>query len=79
MVSGARSVTTLLDPLDLRSGEAVVDEVALWIGGTPTTSLAGRVEDDTSPSTGELLAKVHVAARADIDRAVKAAKAAQPA
>jgi len=72
-------VTTLLDPLDLEPGKAVVDEVPLWIGGTATTSAAGRVEDDISPSTGELLAKVHVAARADIDRAVEAAKAAQPA
>jgi betaine-aldehyde dehydrogenase len=72
-------MTTLLEPLDLGPGETVVDEVPLWIGGTPTTSAAGRVEDDTSPSTGELLARVHVAARADIDRAVEAAKAAQPA
>ena len=72
-------MTTLLDPLDLEPGKAVVDEVPLWIGGTATTSAAGRVEDDVSPSTGELLAKVHVAARADIDRAVEAAKAAQPA
>ena len=72
-------MTTLLDPLDLEPGKAVVDEVPLWIGGTATTSAAGRVEDDISPSTGELLAKVHVAARADIDRAVAAAKAAQPA
>ena len=34
MVSGAAAVTTLLDPLDLEPGEAVVDEVPLWIGGT---------------------------------------------
>ena len=39
-------MTTLLDPLDLEPGKAVVDEVPLWIGGTATTSAAGRVEDD---------------------------------
>jgi len=71
-------VTTLLDPLDLGPGETVVEEVPLWIGGTPTRSVAGRVEDDTSPATGEVLARVHLAARIDVDRAVEAAKAAQP-
>jgi acyl-CoA reductase-like NAD-dependent aldehyde dehydrogenase len=71
-------MTALLDPLALAAGELSVGEVPLWIGGRPTTSVAGQVEEDRSPSTGELLARVHVAARADVDRAVEAARAGQP-
>jgi acyl-CoA reductase-like NAD-dependent aldehyde dehydrogenase len=72
-------MTTLLEPLDLRPGESLTDEVPFWIGGAPTRSVAGEVHDDVSPSTGEVLARVHVATRADVDRAVEAAKGAQPA
>ena len=72
-------MTTLLEPLDLAPGESLADEVPFWIGGAPTPSVAGDVRDDVAPATGEVLARVHYAARADIDRAVEAAKAAQPA
>ncbi len=72
-------MTTLLEPLDLGPGENLTDEVPFWIGGSPTRSVAGDVRDNLSPATGETLARVHYAARADVDRAVEAAKAAQPA
>jgi acyl-CoA reductase-like NAD-dependent aldehyde dehydrogenase len=72
-------VTTLLEPLDLGPGENLGEEMPFWIGGAPTPSVAGDVRDDVSPSTGEVLARVHEAARADVDRAVEAARAAQPA
>jgi acyl-CoA reductase-like NAD-dependent aldehyde dehydrogenase len=72
-------MTTLLEPLDLRPGESLTDEVPFWIGGAPTRSTAGELHDDVSPSTSEVLARVHVATRADVDRAVEAAKSAQPA
>lgn len=44
-------MTTLLEPLDLRPGESLTDEVPLWIGGAPTRSVAGALHDDISPST----------------------------
>jgi len=72
-------VTTVLEPLDLARGQGRQEEVLLWIGGAACASAAGDVRDDVSPSTGEVLARVHVAGRADIDRAVAVAKEAQPA
>ena len=49
-----------------------------WIGGR-FAEAAGPTVDDHAPATGELLARVQLAAAADVDAAVAAARAAQPA
>jgi len=69
---------TLLEPLDLASTDDPGEEVPLWIAGAATSSDAGDVREDLAPATGHVLARVHYAGRADVDRAVAAAKAAQP-
>jgi betaine-aldehyde dehydrogenase len=49
-----------------------------WIGGRFRPATGPRVED-RSPATGRLLAHVELSAAADVDAAVAAARAAQPA
>jgi acyl-CoA reductase-like NAD-dependent aldehyde dehydrogenase len=51
-------------------------EYLLFINGEPTEPAGGDVKELGEPATGELLAKVAVAAEADVDRAVEAARAA---
>ena len=72
--------TDLLDLLDLPAGGAGAD-VGMWIDGRTAASAdgAGAVRDDVNPSTGSVLARVHQASAADIDRAVAAAARSQPA
>ena len=73
---------TLTDLLDLPSGAAVADvEVPMWIDGRAVASADGAAagRDDVCPSTGSVLARVHQASAADVDRAVAAAARAQPA
>ena len=72
---------THLDLLDVPLGAAADGDVAMWIDGQAAASCDdhGAVCDDVSPSTGALLARVHQASAADIDRAVAAAARAQPA
>ena len=72
---------TLQDLLDLPSGAPADAEVPMWIDGRPTASVDGAaaVSDDVCPSTGSVLARVHQASAADVDRAVAAAARAQPA
>ena len=52
----------------------------MWIGGAEAASAGGSaaVCDDVSPATGSVLARVHQATPADVDRAVEAAAEAQP-
>ena len=73
-------MTTLQDLLDLPAGGSADGEVPMWIGGQSTASTDGpdAARDDTSPSTGWVLARVHQASAADVDRAVDAAARAQP-
>jgi acyl-CoA reductase-like NAD-dependent aldehyde dehydrogenase len=49
-----------------------------WIGGRFTPA-AGEEVDDRAPATGELLARVQLGSAADVEAAVAAARAAQPA
>ena len=74
-------MTTLQDLLDLPAGGSADGEVPMWIGGQAVASADGpdAARDDTSPSTGSVLARVHQASAADVDRAVEAAARAQPA
>ena len=51
-------------------------EYGLFINGEPAESSGDDVKELTEPATGEPLAKVAVAAEADVDRAVEAARAA---
>jgi len=51
-------------------------EYLLFINGEPTEPSAGEPAKIIEPATGEPLAKVAVAAEADVDRAVEAARAA---
>ena len=74
-------MTTFADLLDLPRGAAADGEIPMWIDGRPATSANGSAaaRDDICPSTGSLLARVHQASAADVDRAVAAAASAQPA
>ena len=74
-------MTTFADLLDLPRGAAADGEIPMWIDGRPATSADGSAaaRDDICPSTGSLLARVHQASAADVDRAVAAAASAQPA
>ena len=74
-------MTTFADLLDLPRGAAADGEIPMWIDGRPAASNDGSAaaRDDICPSTGSLLARVHQASAADVDRAVAAAAAAQPA
>ena len=74
-------MTTFADLLDLPRGAAADDEIPMWIDGRPAASAEGSAaaRNDICPSTGSLLARVHQASAADVDRAVAAAASAQPA
>ena len=68
--------------LDLPSGGGGAGaDVPMWIDGRAVESAdgAGAVRDDVNPSTGSVLARVHQASAADVDRAVAAAARSQPA
>ena len=73
-------MTTLTDLLDLPAGGSAGGEVPMWIGGQAVASADGApaARDDICPSTGSVLARVHQASAADVDRAVDAAARAQP-
>ena len=49
-----------------------------YIGGGPVASTSGKTFATINPATGDVLAEVEVAGAAEVDRAVAAAKAAQP-
>ncbi len=70
---------TFSDLLDLPA-DAAGAEVPMWIDGRPTASSDGAVavRDDVNPANGSMLARVHQASTADIDRAVAAAARSQP-
>ena len=71
---------TYSDLLDLPSGGAADADIGMWIDGQEVASSDGDGEarDDVCPSTGSVLARVHQASAADVDRAVAAAARAQP-
>ncbi len=48
------------------------------IGGGPVASTSGKTFPTINPATGEMLAEVEIAGAAEVERAVAAAKAAQP-
>ncbi|OGI47493.1 MAG: methylmalonate-semialdehyde dehydrogenase (acylating), partial [Candidatus Muproteobacteria bacterium RBG_16_65_34] len=52
--------------------------LTLWIDGTHTPSAGNRTADVFNPATGEAIRKVALANKADVDRAVAAARAAFP-
>src|SRR4030067_618399 len=52
--------------------------LTLWIDGTHTPSAGNRTADVFNPATGEAIRKVAPTNRADVDRAVAAARAAFP-
>ena len=54
----------------------VLTEHSLFIDGAYTAATSGRMFDKISPVSGEVIARVHEAGREDVDRAVRAAKAA---
>jgi malonate-semialdehyde dehydrogenase (acetylating)/methylmalonate-semialdehyde dehydrogenase len=53
--------------------------LSLWIGGEEVASSGGRLGDVFDPARGEVVRRVPLAAAADVDRAVAAARAALPA
>jgi malonate-semialdehyde dehydrogenase (acetylating)/methylmalonate-semialdehyde dehydrogenase len=50
----------------------------LWIGGKRVDGASGRMGDVFDPATGEVIRRVPYAGKADVDRAVAAARAAFP-
>jgi len=52
--------------------------LSLWIDGRPVSSASGRVGDVYNPATGEVIRRVPLANRADVERAVASAQAAFP-
>ena len=52
------------------------NEYGLLIGGEWVAAEGGKTSETRSPGTGEVLARVAAASAADVDRAVKAARAA---
>ncbi len=56
-----------------------VREYQLFIGGSWTPAASGETFDSLNPFTGEVWAKIPLAGAADVDRAVRAARAAFPA
>jgi len=55
-----------------------VDTLRLYIDGNPVDSGSGRTFDNLNPATGAVLSRVQAADADDVDRAVQAAKRAQP-
>ncbi|WP_425090477.1 CoA-acylating methylmalonate-semialdehyde dehydrogenase [Tropicimonas sp. S265A] len=56
-----------------------MQELSHYIGGTQVAGTSGRFADVMNPATGEVQAKVPLASTAELDAAVAAAAAAQPA
>ncbi|NMM44492.1 CoA-acylating methylmalonate-semialdehyde dehydrogenase [Rhodospirillaceae bacterium KN72] len=54
----------------------MVDTIPHFIGGTPVSGTSGRTGDVFNPATGEVVAKVAYASRAEVDAFVKKAVAA---
>lgn len=52
------------------------NEYGLLIGGEWVAAEGGKTSETRNPATGEVLARVAAASPADVDRAVKAARAA---
>ncbi|MGP1358772.1 CoA-acylating methylmalonate-semialdehyde dehydrogenase, partial [Roseicyclus sp.] len=56
-----------------------MEEIGHWINGKRVAGTSGRMADVWNPATGEVQAKVALASKAELDAAVAAAAAAQPA
>ncbi|MEL6532195.1 MAG: CoA-acylating methylmalonate-semialdehyde dehydrogenase [Pseudomonadota bacterium] len=56
-----------------------MQEIGHWINGAHVAGTSGRSADVFNPATGEVQARVALASRAELDAAVAAAAAAQPA
>ena len=70
------TLKTMLDAL--RAGK-VVDATAIYVDGEWTNSSGSGVIDVVGPATEDVIAQVASGSTGDVDRAVAAAKAAQPA
>lgn len=60
------------------SATTVGNQLKNYIGGEWVESQTGRFEDIPNPATGELLSRVPLSTKDDVDKAVQAAKAAFP-
>ncbi len=60
------------------SEQIIPEVVPNWIGGEQLEAASAKTFDKLNPATGEVLCRVARSEAADIDRAVAAAKAAQP-
>jgi malonate-semialdehyde dehydrogenase (acetylating)/methylmalonate-semialdehyde dehydrogenase len=58
-----------------RNREETMAEVNHWIGGREVAGASGRFADVYDPATGEVTKRVPLAAAAEVDKAVRAAKA----
>jgi malonate-semialdehyde dehydrogenase (acetylating)/methylmalonate-semialdehyde dehydrogenase len=57
----------------------MAETLKLWIAGKPVTAQSDRTAEVCNPATGEVIRRVPLADKADVDAAVAAAKAAFPA
>jgi malonate-semialdehyde dehydrogenase (acetylating)/methylmalonate-semialdehyde dehydrogenase len=67
----------MVAPNSLKEGQ--MEELSHWIGGQEVKGTSGRYADVFNPATGDVQAKVPLASKAELDGAVAAAAAAQPA
>jgi malonate-semialdehyde dehydrogenase (acetylating)/methylmalonate-semialdehyde dehydrogenase len=59
--------------------QQMVQDLSHWIDGAPAKGTSGRFADVFNPATGEVQARVPLASRDELDRAVASAARAQPA
>src|SRR6185312_6739347 len=65
--------------MTLQSEERPMREIGHFIGGKEVKGSSGRFGDVFNPNTGEVQAKVALASRAEVEKAIANAEAAQPA
>src|ERR1035441_10390660 len=66
------------DPLKT-GGERPMRDIGHFIGGKTVKGSSGRFGDVFDPNTGEVRAKVALASKSEVERAIVDAEAAQPA
>src|SRR3974390_171681 len=59
-------------------GDTMMREICHFIGGKPVNGTSGRFGDVFNPNTGEVQAKIALASKAEVDKAIANAEAAFP-
>jgi malonate-semialdehyde dehydrogenase (acetylating)/methylmalonate-semialdehyde dehydrogenase len=64
---------------EVKSEKSALREITHWIGGQRVVGFSGRFGDVYNPATGQVQARVPLASRVELDKAVASAKTAFPA